>query len=173
METSFIAWLDHQPHTPLTDAVKSLYSLSTLRPPTKDELVKLLHKSSENEHRLYRNDYEQNKAAILAEDEQFANDILDGSVYALTKTGNDLIAYAPQDDGVFIYDLYVDESLRGQGIGSELLQHVVSQANGKPVRLCVAKGNTAAQSLYAKFGFKKVGEAADQYKMELITTLAD
>ena len=167
METSFIAWVGHQPCTPITEAVKSLYSISILRPPTKDELVNLIHKSSENEHRLYRNDYEKNKAAILAEDEQFANDILDGSVYALTKTGNDLIAYAPQDDGFFIFDLYVDESMRGQGIGSELLQHVVSQANGKPVRLCVAKGNTVAQSLYAKFGFKKVDEDADQYKMKL------
>ena len=167
METSFIAWLGHQPCTPLTEAVKSLYSLSNLRPPTTDELVNLIHKSSENEHRLYRNDYERNKASILAEDEQFAKDILDGSAYAVTKTGNDIIVYAPQDDGFFIYDLYVDESLRGQGIGSELLQHAVSQANGKPVRLCVAKGNTVAQSLYSKFGFKKVGEDADQYKMEL------
>lgn len=167
MQDDFISWLRLQPCTPLTEAVKSLYSLSKLRQPTTDELVNLIHKSSENEHRLYRNDYERNKAAIIAEDDQFAQDILDGSAHALTKTGNDIIVYAPQDDGLFIYDLYVDESLRGQGIGSELLQHVVSQANGKPVRLCVAKGNTVAQALYSKFGFTKVGEYADQYKMEL------
>ncbi len=135
------------------------------RTPTYDELKSLIHKSSENEHQKYRNDWEQNKDAIIAEDEQFADDIMSGSAVALTKTGDDIVIYTPQDGGYFICDLYVDEPLRGQGIGSELVQEVIDRAGDSPVCLCVAKGNTDAQNLYEKFGFRKCGETPEQYKM--------
>ena len=135
------------------------------RTPTYDELKSLIHKSSENEHQKYRNDWEQNKDAIIAEDEQFADDIMSGSAVALTKTGDDIVVYTPQDGGYFICDLYVDEPLRGQGIGSELVQEVIDRAGDSPVCLCVAKGNTDAQNLYEKFGFRKCGETPEQYKM--------
>ena len=135
------------------------------RTPTYDELKSLIHKSSENEHQKYRNDWEQNKDAIIAEDEQFADDVMSGSAVALTKTGDDIVIYTPQDGGFFICDLYVDEPLRGQGIGSELVQEVLDRAGDSPVCLCVAKGNTDAQNLYEKFGFRKCGETPEQYKM--------
>lgn len=138
---------------------------SEYRTPTYDELKSLIHKSSENEHQKYRNDWERNKDAIIAEDEQFADDIMSGAGVALTKTGDDVVIYTPQDGGYFICDLYVDEPLRGQGIGSELIQEVLDRAGDTPVCLCVAKGNTDAQNLYEKFGFRKCGETPEQYKM--------
>lgn len=138
---------------------------SEYRTPTYDELKSLIHKSSENEHQKYRNDWKRNKDAIIAEDEQFADDIMSGAGVALTKTGDDVVIYTPQDGGYFICDLYVDEPLRGQGIGSELIQEVLDRAGDTPVCLCVAKGNTDAQNLYEKFGFRKCGETPEQYKM--------
>ena len=138
---------------------------SEYRTPTYDELKRLIHKSSENEHQKYRNDWERNKDAIVAEDEQFADDIMSGAGVALTKTGDDVVIYTPQDGGYFICDLYVDEPLRGQGIGSGLIQEVLDRAGDTPVCLCVAKGNTDAQNLYEKFGFRKCGETPEQYKM--------
>ena len=138
---------------------------SEYRTPTYDELKSLIHKSSENEHQKYRNDWERNKDAIIAEDEQFADDIMSGAGVALTKTGDDVVIYTPQDGGYFICDLYVDEPLRGQGIGSGLIQEVLDRAGDIPVCLCVAKGNTDAQNLYEKFGFRKCGETPEQYKM--------
>lgn len=138
---------------------------SEYRTPTYDELKSLIHQSSENEHKKYRNDWEQNKDAIIAEDEQFADDIMSGAGVALTKTGDDVVIYTPQDGGYFICDLYVDEPLRGQGIGSGLIQEVLDRAGDTPVCLCVAKGNTDAQNLYEKFGFRKCGETPEQYKM--------
>lgn len=135
------------------------------RTPTYAELKRLIHKSSENEHQKYRNDWEQNKDAIIAEDEQFADGVMSGSAVALTKTGDDIVIYTPQDSGYFIWELYVNEALRGQGIGSELIQEVLDRAGDLPVCLCVAKDNTGAQNLYEKFGFRKCGETPEQYKM--------
>ena len=164
MANQFLRWLNQQTFSrPLVEAVSTLYT--GIRPATESELRRLVPLASKTEHQLYRKDYESNLQAIQKEDSDFVADILDGSAYAYTKTGDDLVVFAPRNDGFFIYDLFVGESSRNQGIGSELLQFVLDRASKLPVRLAVAKGNIGAQRLYSKNGFVIDGETADQYRM--------
>lgn len=69
------------------------------------------------------------------------------------------------DEG-YIYNVAVSEKFRKKGIGSSLVNHLVTY--GKKNNLCfltleVRAGNLNAQSLYSKFGFIKVGERKNYY----------
>ena len=58
----------------------------------------------------------------------------------------------------FIDEFYIEEAYRGRGIGSQVLEHVIQEANKlniKGVHLEVARSNTAAQALYKRAGFTK------------------
>ena len=60
----------------------------------------------------------------------------------------------------------VDESHRGQGIGSKLIQAVLERAADRGVRevfLEVRKSNVGAQDLYKTFGFSEVGRRKNYY----------
>ena len=60
----------------------------------------------------------------------------------------------------------VDESHRGQGIGSKLIQAVLDRATDRGVRevfLEVRKSNIGAQDLYKTFGFSEVGRRKNYY----------
>ena len=57
--------------------------------------------------------------------------------------------------GVFIQDLYIDERLRGQGIGERLLREAASWSKargGDYLRLAVDAENFAAQRFYERLG---------------------
>lgn len=69
------------------------------------------------------------------------------------------------DEG-YIYNVAVSEKFRKKGIGSSLVNHLVTY--GKKNNLCfltleVRASNLNAQSLYSKFGFIKVGERKNYY----------
>lgn len=60
-----------------------------------------------------------------------------------------------------LFSLYVDPELAGRGFGSKLLQNAVALIRAKgfiEMTLWVFEENTAARSLYKKFGFSPTGE---------------
>lgn len=72
---------------------------------------------------------------------------------------------------VYIADLGVDENVRGRGLGSSLLQHIIhlaQQWGADDVELQVSEFNEGAIKLYEKFGFR-----TKTRKMELILQESD
>lgn len=61
----------------------------------------------------------------------------------------------------FLMDgLFVDPAVRGQGVGTQLLEGIVQEARDRgytEVRLDVIDGNDRARALYARRGFEPVG----------------
>ena len=75
------------------------------------------------------------------------------------------VFWAVMDQGE-LGNVAVDESHRGKGIGSKLIQAVLSRASDRGVReifLEVRKSNTKAQDLYKTFGFAEVGRRKNYY----------
>ena len=69
------------------------------------------------------------------------------------------------DEG-YIYNVAVSEAHRRKGVGSALIQTLVTHAkknNFAFLTLEVREGNRAARSLYETFGFVKVGERKNYY----------
>lgn len=66
-----------------------------------------------------------------------------------------------------IDEVYVSESDRRRGLGAAILSRVLescARSLFKHVLLCVAPDNSAAISLYSKFGFRKVGQMSTYQK---------
>ena len=69
------------------------------------------------------------------------------------------------DEG-YIYNIAVDHAHRRQGVGSALLQTLVTHCkkhNFAFVTLEVRESNAPARALYSRFGFIKVGERKNYY----------
>ena len=65
------------------------------------------------------------------------------------------------ENGLEICELYVEPFFRGHGVGSELLRHVLSEANAEKadkVGLWVIKDNLPARKFYERHGFHAAGE---------------
>ena len=63
--------------------------------------------------------------------------------------------------------IVVDETHRGKGLGSKLMENLLKlaqQENVSEVFLTVLSDNMKAIQLYEKYGFKKVGETVDRWK---------
>ncbi|GEN27123.1 hypothetical protein HVA01_07690 [Halovibrio variabilis] len=56
-----------------------------------------------------------------------------------------------------ILTLLVNPLFRRQGVGSQLLEHVIAWIES-PATLCVAKSNVTAKALYQHYGFRVIGE---------------
>lgn len=75
------------------------------------------------------------------------------------------VFWAVMDQGE-LGNVAVDESHRGRGIGTKLIQAVLDRAGERGVReifLEVRKSNTKAQELYKTFGFSEVGRRKNYY----------
>ena len=75
------------------------------------------------------------------------------------------VFWAVMDQGE-LGNVAVDESHRGKGIGTKLIQAVLDRAGDRGVReifLEVRKSNTQAQDLYKAFGFSEVGHRKNYY----------
>ena len=64
--------------------------------------------------------------------------------------------------GAEITALFVHPSSRGQQIGNQLLEYLLSRIEGVPF-LYVAKSNVLAKKLYSKYGFSTVDEFQTSY----------
>lgn len=65
------------------------------------------------------------------------------------------------DDCMEISELYVEPFFKGNGIGRELIQYVISEAkesNSQKIYLWVIKDNISARKFYEKNGFHETGE---------------
>jgi len=56
--------------------------------------------------------------------------------------------------GIHIGDLWVSPPIRGQGVGSALLRHVLAQNEGKRIDVFVVRNNKA-RVFYERLGFKE------------------
>jgi ribosomal protein S18 acetylase RimI-like enzyme len=59
--------------------------------------------------------------------------------------------------GIHICDLWVSRERRGEGVGSALLRHILSQNEGKRIDVFVARSNDA-RIFYERLGFKEQTE---------------
>ena len=98
--------------------------------------------------------------------DEMENDI---ALYLLAKENGIVVGYAGlwhiADQGD-ITNIAVDESYRRKGIGSMLLTALIKRARADKcilLTLEVRKSNYAAQALYEKFGFKRIGERKRYY----------
>lgn len=84
------------------------------------------------------------------------------TVVAATTTDNMRVAFAQLSrwrSGAEISDLIVMETWRRQGIGGQIIRHLIDIARQKPLRyveIGVEKNNTAALRLYKSCGFAEV-----------------
>ena len=71
-----------------------------------------------------------------------------------------------KDDALFLGQLFVDKSLRGQGIGTELVKGLIEEAAsaGRSVTLGVVKTNPALR-LYERLGFRTTHEDERKFYM--------
>lgn len=67
--------------------------------------------------------------------------------------GGALVMFPTKTEELFLHKIMVHESLRGKGLGSQLMQAGLAQADA-PVLLTVDPTNTAAVHLYESFGFR-------------------
>ncbi len=149
--TDFATYLYSLPTSPLIEAVKALYEpIGTLRKPTKEELEVLVPMASETEHRM-RGDWDSNKDAIIAEDNEFIEQVSNGVFQAVTD-GNGIVIYGPYDGRMYVYLLFVRPECRRTGTARRLMEYVKSQAGGMPIALSVNNHNDAARALYKKLG---------------------
>lgn len=68
-----------------------------------------------------------------------------------------------------IYSVYVTASMRGKGVGSQLLEAILSNLatipNIEKVNLTVTLDQSSAIALYEKFGFRRIGIAQKELKI--------
>lgn len=69
-----------------------------------------------------------------------------------------------KDDGVIIDELYIEKKYRNNGIGTDLINNVIS--NNNIVYLWVYKLNVKAIRLYKRLEFKIIKETENRYYMQ-------
>ncbi len=70
-------------------------------------------------------------------------------------------------DAMEVVNIELAAAVQGRGIGTALLEQAVADARKErlPLRLQVLKVNPAAQRLYARLGFEKIGETETHVTM--------
>lgn len=73
-----------------------------------------------------------------------------------------------QDSHLYVQNIALSADHQGQGIGSQLLKDLQSQAAARrlPLRLGAFRSNAAALSLYQRLGFRQTGETPTHTEME-------
>jgi ribosomal protein S18 acetylase RimI-like enzyme len=74
----------------------------------------------------------------------------------------DRVGFPPLPDAFAVVELYVDETVRGRGIGGKLLDHAEALAEGKWTRMCIETGiDNPARRLYERHGFQVIETKTD------------
>lgn len=91
------------------------------------------------------------------------------STYIVAKINQEIVGFAgiwKSVDDVHITDIVVKKNYRQKGIGSSLLQELISltkKLNYKELTLEVNAKNDPAKKLYLKYGFKELGIRKNYY----------
>ena len=89
-------------------------------------------------------------------------------VRILVRNGDDIgwLQWAKLPDARELVQFFVEERLRGRGIGTEVMRLLIveADADGKPVVLGVVKTNPAKR-LYERLGFRVFGEDERKFHM--------
>jgi predicted acetyltransferase/GNAT superfamily N-acetyltransferase len=97
--------------------------------------------------------------------EKFASQWRLDETRIITYAGDDVgwLQTRQVEDAIFLASLYLDAPFHGRGIGTQVMQIIISEArrHGKAVTLDVVKINPARR-LYERLGFRTTGE--DEYK---------
>ncbi len=80
-----------------------------------------------------------------------------------------------RDSHLYVQNIALSANHQGQGIGSQLLKDLQSQAAARrlPLRLGAFRSNAAALSLYQRLGFRQTGETRTHTEMEWTAEDAD
>ena len=93
----------------------------------------------------------------------------ENSTYIVAKINQEIVGFAgiwKSVDDVHITDIVVKKNYRQKGIGSTLLQELISltkKMNYKELTLEVNAKNDPAKKLYLKYGFKELGIRKNYY----------
>jgi ribosomal protein S18 acetylase RimI-like enzyme len=89
-------------------------------------------------------------------------------VRIITLDGHDVgwLQTTIQDDTLFVAQLFVDAPFQRQGVGTEVMKHIISEAAGagQAVTLSVVKTNPALR-LYQRLGFQSTHEDDRKFYM--------
>ena len=89
-------------------------------------------------------------------DRKWAATDTDGMQVRLTRSANTVCGFVAFFDrrgaGLFVDNLHVAATARGQGVGKALMLHVAEAAGPRPVALEVLEGNRAARAIYRAWG---------------------
>ena len=106
-----------------------------------------------------------------AEEQEYQHRVnFDPSTYRIILVEADVAGFLAVEvlpDCLWLVKLYLRSRHRGRGIGSQVLQGVIdeAQAQGKPLHVRVLKVHTRAQALYARHGFAITGHGAERLVM--------
>jgi ribosomal protein S18 acetylase RimI-like enzyme len=77
-----------------------------------------------------------------------------------------LLIWVREPDCLRVVDIALEPAWRGRGWGTRLLQGLMQEANGAPLRLCVERANPAL-NLYRRLGFVTEDES-DALRLQLV-----
>ncbi len=81
-----------------------------------------------------------------------------------------LLELANREGTLWIANIQLSSTARGQGLGSRIIQDLMgdARADGKPLRLRVLHRNDRARRLYQRLGFVQIGETDTHYEMQVV-----
>lgn len=145
-------------------------SISTLTKKDYNSTVKLMLKNL-NYHRSISKEFDR---YVENEDPDPLKSIksqLDGTgnTCVVAKEDSKVLGYALFSiaDYITLHDFFVDEEARGKGVGTKLMDYLVSIKENKYIQLLCLKENKLGLSFYKSYGFKIVEEIkGKKYKIE-------
>lgn len=75
------------------------------------------------------------------------------------------IKYLTHDAAFEVLQIQIHPEYQGKGLGKIVINHIINQANNKPVKLSILKGNPA-KKLYESLGFKVINENEQEWFMQ-------
>ncbi len=91
--------------------------------------------------------------------------------FSIIEVNNEFVGFlqiAEQSNIILLCEFHLLPSVRGSGIGSAVIKELIEKANtyGLFLKTGCFKGNTKAQQLYQRLGFKIVQETKTHYLLE-------